>query len=124
MAALEDDGLDACLLREVGVGRYVSLEQIIANTADGYYETLLSSTHGWHEQAHHPWPWLTYFVSTLTTAYDTFEGLHHRTDRPAPSKIESGTTSLTTHTTSSRSGTFAWLYPASVTRPFGSRWSP
>lgn len=57
-----------------GVGRYVSLEQIIANTADVYYETLLSSTHGWHEQAHDPWPWLTYFVSTLTTAYDTFEG--------------------------------------------------
>lgn len=57
-----------------GVGRYVSLEQIIANTADEYYETLLSSTHGWHEQAHDPWPWLTYFVSTLTTAYDTFEG--------------------------------------------------
>lgn len=56
-----------------GVSTYVSLEQIIANTADDYYTTLLESTHGWHEQAHDPWPWLTYFVSTLTTAYDTFE---------------------------------------------------
>lgn len=56
-----------------GVGKYVSLEQIIGNTADEYYEALLSSTHGWHEQAHDPWPWLTYFVSILTTAYDTFE---------------------------------------------------
>ena len=56
-----------------GVGKYVSLEQVIANTADDYYEALLSSTHGWHDQTHDPWPWLTYFVSTLTTAYDTFE---------------------------------------------------
>lgn len=64
-ALLEDAGY--------GVGRYVSLEQIIANTADDYYEALLSSTHGWHEQTHNPWPWLTYFVATLTTAYDTFE---------------------------------------------------
>lgn len=64
------------LLEEAGygVGKYVSLEQIIATTADEYYEALLSSTHGWHEQTHDPWPWLTYFVSTLTTAYDTFEG--------------------------------------------------
>ncbi len=65
-ALLEDAGY--------GVGKYVSLEQIIAATADDYYEALLSSTRGWHEQTHDPWPWLTYFVSTLTTAYDTFEG--------------------------------------------------
>jgi len=63
------------LLEDAGyrVGRYVSLEQIIANTADDYYAALLSSTHGWHEQTHDLWRWLTYFVATLTTAYDTFE---------------------------------------------------
>jgi len=64
-ALLEDAGY--------GVSRYVSLEQIIANTADEYYEALLKSTQGWHDQKHDPWPWLTYFVSVLTTAYDTFE---------------------------------------------------
>jgi hypothetical protein len=26
-----------------------------------------------HEQAHDPWPWLTYFASALATAYATFE---------------------------------------------------
>ncbi len=56
-----------------GVGRYVSLEQIIANSAEAYYEALLASTHSWHDDAHDPWPWLGYFISTLTTAYDTFE---------------------------------------------------
>jgi Fic family protein len=64
-ALLEDAGY--------GMGKYVSLEQIIAGTADEYYEALLRSTHGWHEQTNDPWPWLTYFVSTLTVAYDTFE---------------------------------------------------
>ncbi len=56
-----------------GVGRYVSLEQIIANSAEAYYAALLASTRGWHDDAHDPWPWLGYFVSTLTTAYETFE---------------------------------------------------
>ncbi len=64
-ALLEDAGY--------GVGRYVSLEQIIANSPDEYYAALLKSTHGWHDQKHDPWPWLTYFISILTTAYDTFE---------------------------------------------------
>ena len=64
-ALLEDAGY--------GVSKYVSLEQIIGDTADEYYGALLASTHGWHEQAHDPWPWLTYFVSTLTIAYATFE---------------------------------------------------
>lgn len=56
-----------------GVGRYVSLEELIAETADDYYAALLASTHGWHEKEHDPWPWLTYFVSVLARAYETFE---------------------------------------------------
>ncbi len=58
------------LLHDAGyrVSTCVSLEQVIANTADDHYIALLESTGGWHEQAHDPWPWLTYFVSTLTTA--------------------------------------------------------
>ncbi|MGL5817835.1 MAG: Fic family protein [Phycicoccus sp.] len=56
-----------------GAGKYVSLEHAIAATADDYYSALLASTHGWHDRAHDPWPWLTYFVSTMATVYDTFE---------------------------------------------------
>lgn len=56
-----------------GVGRYVSLEQLIANSADDYYAALLSSTHGWHDEANDPWPWLTYFVELVARAYDAFE---------------------------------------------------
>ena len=43
--------MTCALLSEHGytVGRYVSLEQAIAESADAYYQALLNSTHGWHE---------------------------------------------------------------------------
>lgn len=67
--------LTNALLSEAGygIGRYVSLEQLIAESADEYYASLLASTHGWHENEHDPWPWLSYFVSRLNVAYSRFE---------------------------------------------------
>ncbi|GAB3853664.1 Fic family protein [Micromonospora andamanensis] len=62
------------LLMEAGysVSRYISLEQQIASSADDYYQALLDSTHGWHDGRANPWPWLSYFVDILATAYRTF----------------------------------------------------
>ena len=54
------------------VGLYVSLEQAIAESADAYYQTLLDSTHGWHEGTADPWPWLGYFTSVIAGAYAVF----------------------------------------------------
>jgi Fic family protein len=54
------------------VGRYVSLEQAIAESADAYYQALLDSTHGWHEDTADPWPWLSYFTSVIAGAYAVF----------------------------------------------------
>ena len=54
------------------VGRYVSLEQAIAESADAYYQALLDSTHGWHEGTAHPWPWLAYFTGVIADAYAVF----------------------------------------------------
>ena len=67
--------LTNALLDDAGytVGRYVSLEQLIAESADGYYAALLASTHGWHEQTNNPWPWLAYFTKVLGRAYQRFE---------------------------------------------------
>jgi Fic family protein len=66
--------LTNALLSEHGyaVGRYVSLEQAIAESADAYYQALLDSTHGWHEGAADPWPWLGYFTSVIAGAYGDF----------------------------------------------------
>jgi Fic family protein len=54
------------------VGRYVSLEEAIAESADAYYQALLDSTHGWHEGAADPWPWLAYFTNVVAGAYAVF----------------------------------------------------
>ena len=66
------------------VGRYVSLEHLVAQSADEYYAALLASTHGWHDEQNNPWPWLGYFVGMMDEAYRTFE-------RRASSDRSSGT---------------------------------
>ena len=66
--------LTSAMLSEHGytVGRYVSLEQAVAESADGYYQALLDSTHGWHEGTGDPWPWLGYFTGVIASAYAVF----------------------------------------------------
>ena len=66
--------LTGAMLSEHGytAGRYVSLEQAIAESADAYYQALLDSTHGWHERTADPWPWLGYFTSMIAGAYAVF----------------------------------------------------
>jgi Fic family protein len=54
------------------VGRFVSLEQAVAESADAYYQALLESTHGWHDDTSGPWPWLGYFTSVIASAYALF----------------------------------------------------
>jgi Fic family protein len=67
--------LTNALLADAGyqVSQYVSLEGLIAESADNYYESLLGSTRGWHKGTNDPWPWLTYFVNLLARAYARFE---------------------------------------------------
>jgi len=55
------------------VGRYISLERIIENTRESYYETLKTSSQNWYEGNHNIIPWITYFLSTMLAAYDDFE---------------------------------------------------
>lgn len=75
------------LLADAGytVVRYVSLEQLIAETSDAYYEALLASTNGWYEDAADPWPWLVYFVGVLARAYRQF-GRRAAADRAGGTK--------------------------------------
>jgi Fic family protein len=66
--------LTGALLGEHGytVGRYASLEQAVVESADAYYQALLDSTHGWHEDTADPWPWLGYLTSVIAGAYAVF----------------------------------------------------
>ncbi|MCI5105917.1 MAG: Fic family protein [Pseudomonadales bacterium] len=63
------------LLYQAGyeVGRYISLERVIEDSKESYYETLGQSSQGWHEAQHDPMPWLNYFWGVLLAAYREFE---------------------------------------------------
>lgn len=56
-----------------GVARYMSVEQLIFDSKNSYYDALETSQHGWHEGKHDVWPWLTYFATILADAYELFE---------------------------------------------------
>ena len=51
------------------VGRYISLEKVIEDTRETYYEALQASSEGWHEGRHDLAPWLQYSHGILIAAY-------------------------------------------------------
>lgn len=55
------------------IGRFVSLERLIDQTRDTYYDALQAAGHGWHEDEHDIGPWLHYFLGILTAAYNELE---------------------------------------------------
>ena len=56
-----------------GVGRYISLEKLVMDSQETYYDALAASTTDWHEEEHSILPWLQYFVGIMVAAYDRFE---------------------------------------------------
>lgn len=55
------------------VGRYVSMEKLIEDSKESYYETLRRSTEGWHGGEHDLGPWTGYFLGILIAAYREFD---------------------------------------------------
>jgi len=55
------------------VGRYISLERLIEQNKERYYETLEQSSHGWHEGTHDPWPYINFVLFIIKLAYREFE---------------------------------------------------
>lgn len=68
------------------VGRYVSLERLIEQNKQRYYETLEQSSQGWHEGKHDPWPYINYLLYILKTAYNEFEHRAGQTKAPRGEK--------------------------------------
>ena len=54
------------------VGRYISLERLIEEHKERYYETLEASSNGWHEGRHDPWPYLGYLMFILKKRMTNF----------------------------------------------------
>ncbi|MDP1991841.1 MAG: Fic family protein [Syntrophales bacterium] len=61
-----------CYHLDYEVGRYVSLERLIEQNKERYYETLEKSSHVWHEGKHDPWPYINFILFVLKTAYREF----------------------------------------------------
>ncbi|MHB8369480.1 MAG: Fic family protein [Leptospirales bacterium] len=54
------------------VGRYISLERLVEENKDRYYETLEMSSEGWHDGKHNPWPYINFVLSIMILAYRGF----------------------------------------------------
>jgi len=68
------------------VGRYISLERIIEENKERYYETLQQSSQGWHEGKHNPWPYIGYLLFVIKKAYEEFEERAGKTGTPRGEK--------------------------------------
>jgi Fic family protein len=54
-------------------GKYISLEKLIENSKDTYYEALRDSSAGWHENRNNYAPFIRYQLGILQKAYNEFE---------------------------------------------------
>jgi Fic family protein len=58
---------------DIDVGRFISIEKLIEDTKESYYQGLEASTAGWHEGQHDLEPWTRYFLGVILAAYRRFE---------------------------------------------------
>ena len=55
------------------VGKYISIEKLISDTKETYYEVLQQSSQNWHEGTNDYAPFVTYLLGILVAAYRDFE---------------------------------------------------
>jgi len=70
------------------VGRYISLERIIEENKERYYEVLEQSSQGWHEGKHDPWPTMNFLLFILTQACKEFDQRVGQLKSPRGEKTE------------------------------------
>ncbi len=70
------------------VARYISLERLVEESKDEYYDVLAECSQGWHDGKNEIVPWWNYFLSMLRRAYKEFEQQVESTEaRPAKSDL-------------------------------------
>lgn len=55
------------------VGKYISIEKLIADSKETYYEVLQESSSGWHEEKNDYGPFVRYMLGIIVAAYREFE---------------------------------------------------
>jgi hypothetical protein len=83
------------------VGRYISLDRLVEEHKERYYETLEISSRGWHEGTHDPWPYVNFSLFIFKVAYKEFEQRLGSIETPRGEK-----TALVTRAVRQAGGTF------------------
>lgn len=55
------------------IGKYISIEKIIADSKETYYEALQESAFGWHDNRNDYTAFVRYFLGVIVAAYRAFE---------------------------------------------------
>ncbi|MBI5274256.1 MAG: Fic family protein [Chlamydiales bacterium] len=58
---------------EYDIPWFISLERLIEDTKEFYYDTLKEVSQGWHKSQHHLGPWLGYHITLLLKSYRELE---------------------------------------------------
>ena len=77
-----------CYHAGIEVGRYVSLERLIEQNKERYYETLQLSSQGWHEGKHNPWHYINFLCFIIRSAYKEFEERLDQMPQPRGEKTD------------------------------------
>jgi Fic family protein len=78
----------ACYHCGIEAGRYVSLERLIEQNKERYYEVLEQSSARWHEGKHDPWQTMNFLLFILTQACKEFEQRVGQLKSPRGEKTE------------------------------------
>ena len=70
------------------VGKYVSLEMLIEQSKETYYESLQESSYGWHDNENNYEPFLKYYLGVLLKAYREFDARVNHITKGKMSKSE------------------------------------
>lgn len=67
--------LTLLLLYQAGffVGKYISIEMLIEQTKDMYYDVLQTSSNGWHANSSDYTPFIKYYLAIILRAYKEFD---------------------------------------------------
>jgi Fic family protein len=79
----------ACYHCGIEAGRYISLERLIEENKERYYEVLEQSSQRWHAGKHDPWPTMNFLLFILTQACKEFEQRVGQLKSPRGEKTES-----------------------------------
>lgn len=92
----------ACYHCGLEAGRYVSLERIVEDNKERYYEVLEQSSQRWHEGKHDAWPTMNFLLFILTQACKEFEQRVGQIRSPRGAKTE-----MVEHAIETTAGEFA-----------------